>query len=54
MSNPEEPVRLSPEQMAKVQEAIDSKLRGEPSYTIDQVMEHIQASRKARQLERGA
>ncbi len=54
MNNHEEPVKLSPEQMAKVQEAIDSKLRGEPSYTTEQVLEHIQNSRQARRLERGA
>ncbi|MDH4389540.1 MAG: hypothetical protein QE269_12530 [Fimbriimonas sp.] len=54
MSKQEEPLQLSPEQMAKVQEAIDSKKRGEPSYSIEQVMEHIQSARTARQLERGA
>jgi hypothetical protein len=48
MSNYEEPVHLSPEQMAKVREAVESKLRGEPSYTIDQIRASIKAARESR------
>ena len=51
MSHPEEPVRLRPEQMAKVLEAIDSKLRGEPRYTTEQVMASLKTARDSRKSE---